>query len=165
MLNKGDIIGYVTLPEDEVFTQHYEYAGAETRIMVKAGRYPITYAHPRYNHCMFSAELPGVVVSDYFYNRIGAHGFANVDQHVGEARSYYLNWSPMDFTKPYRDVELLDSVVVDTLDSVYSEDCGRVAGMHLTRINVKESEGIDPATLHPEADPYPGSEYLRGFQD
>ena len=169
MLHQGDIIGYVTLPEDRVFNQPHEYAGAKTEVEVKAGRYPITYAHPTYNHCMFSAELPGIVVYDYFLNRFGAHTSpADRSAEIGKERSHYLNWSPMDFTAPYHDVELLDTIVVDVLDSVYGPDCSEnVRGKNLTRINVQESVGLDPAmvTLPASENPAPGGEYLRGFQE
>ena len=154
MLTKGDIVGFVTIEKDREFDIPQEYAGASVTVMVKAGRYPITYAHPMYNHCMFSARLPGVVVSDFFWNRIGAHGSASVNKMVGNEQPHYLNWSPYNIGRS--ELDLLPGIVLDNVGN-YSN------GEPMTRLNVETSEGLDPDTLHPEANPYPGSEYLQRF--
>lgn len=163
MLHKDDIIGYYNLKEGRNFIQHYEYAGAETHIYVDRGRYPIVYAHPNTNHCMFVANLPGKISYDYFVNRIGYHMKAADRRHmIGKDASYALCWSPMDFTSPPDNIELLDTIVFDVLDSVYGKGCSPdLVGKNLTRINITESIGGVPN----DEGAYPGSEHLHSYME
>jgi hypothetical protein len=162
MLHIGDIVGFVVLAEDKEFQIPQEYAGASTTVLVKAGRYPVTYNHDRFGRwgsSAFGCKLPGVVVRDFFLNRLGASTSASVDKHVGKEMARNLSWRWYELTSPFGyPVELLDTIVVED-DGEYSDGTPR------RTMNFEKSEGLDPVVFQsPEANPYPGSEYLKNME-
>lgn len=90
----GEIIGYRILRETTTFDIPQEYAGASMEVEVPAGEYPI-YLVREGSRARLTCPMPGIVVSDFFWNRIGAHGTAVKDKHVGKPYTYY--WTPYSF--------------------------------------------------------------------
>lgn len=73
-------IGTYTLTEAREFQVPQEYAGAAQTVRVEAGVYPVEVRMTQYGRKWVAIPMPGTLVFDAFYNRIGACGSMKVER-------------------------------------------------------------------------------------
>lgn len=86
----GTLIGYVTLAHEREFTQTYETASWYTRVMVPAGRYPVTgyVSRGTIDNWGVCVHMRGTVTASYFVNRVFTSSSARINEDVGKPFDY-----------------------------------------------------------------------------
>jgi hypothetical protein len=78
-INTVMTIGTYYLTKDTDFDVPQEYAGASQTVRVAAGDYPVEIRRDDHGRRYVSIPLPGTLIYDAFYNRIGAFGSMKVE--------------------------------------------------------------------------------------
>lgn len=88
MSNVVETIGTYFVKEPTKYDVPQEYAGACQKVLVQPGEYPVEIRKDRWGKRYLCIPLPGVLVLDQFYNRIGAHGSMRTSRPMTETVHY-----------------------------------------------------------------------------
>lgn len=94
--NNSELIGYIVVEEPTVKRfQGYETASWWTDVSLSPGRYEIRRGRPGALAYILYASLPGIVVDEYFVNRLFSHSSVAPKRDVGKPFTY--PWQTYDY--------------------------------------------------------------------